>query len=376
LHIQEFYDLSDIIANKLNTTSNGQILASGGMLNIKAMSNSQALTLKPEKKLELQMPTRKFDPLMQLFTAKDSILNTQADVSKNNIDLFATNEFNWLEAGQKQIFLRNRLKYIEIPNFMDNPVYTYTKTNDKTVGKFILPYNSNLSTEEVKQKLERKYSKYYDIIKVKKQWKPLFRRKKFDYDKENSKFYEWPENWYETPYVGNTISIPLAIACRLKLITSTDSLNYENKFKEQVQKMIDTNGAYKDYVQMLDKYSFSISTLGWINCDRFFKYPAAKTDLVVKTGEFSDRFVQAMLIFPRINSVLQGTWYKGMVGFQNLPLNQKASLVCLSVKDGKAYVAIRDLVTSTEGISDLQFEETSAQKFTEKLKRFGNVKFN
>ena len=55
-------------------------------------------------------------------------------------------------------------------------------------------------------------------------------------------------------------------------------------------------------------------------------------------------------------------------------MGQDVSVVCVSVKDGKAFYAIREFSISREIQDRLEFRETSPTEFREKLKVFGSVK--
>jgi len=57
--IAEFYSMTDIIQNKLTTTSNGEILVSAGMINISASRNENPLRLKEGTTMEVGFAERK-----------------------------------------------------------------------------------------------------------------------------------------------------------------------------------------------------------------------------------------------------------------------------------------------------------------------------
>jgi hypothetical protein len=56
--VTEFYKISDILLSNLSTTSNGQLLETGGMVNITATSNNENLKLKKGQSIEIQFPTK------------------------------------------------------------------------------------------------------------------------------------------------------------------------------------------------------------------------------------------------------------------------------------------------------------------------------
>jgi hypothetical protein len=129
----------------------------------------------------------------------------------------------------------------------------------------------------------------------------------------------------------------------------------------------------KDYSQR-KQYNFSISSLGWINCDKFMNSRTQKVPFIVNTGNgFENEYFESFLIFKDFNGIMAGSWQNGTITFPNIPLGQKVSAVCIGVKDGKAYYAIKDLQVSNDEVS-LEMTETTPEDFREQLKRFGTVK--
>lgn len=347
IYVKEFYSFADIITNKLTTLSNGQPLSSGGMVHIKAQSNNEELMLQPGKKLDLSMPAGKFDPQMQLFVA---------DKEKDDL--------NWIATGQRQAFFKENHKLVTVLNTMDNP-YDVVFKDDKTIGKFFIPYNCVLSTDEMEEILMKKYARRYDVIKVRREWKPIFKKNRIGYVKD----------WYKEGVVGDSLYINIKIAAKYKLISREDSIKYEAKFKKEAEDQLKWNTAYKEYLEIREKYNFKIAGLGWINCDRFINYPPGKlNDLILTTTNgFKDTYFQAMMIIPKENSAMPGYWLNGKIYFSNLPEGKKLDVICVGTKNGKVYACIQQFTNSPDENKELKFEETTPEQFKEKLRRFGKV---
>jgi hypothetical protein len=391
LSVKEFYALSDIIGNKLTTVSNGKPLASGGMLNITANINGESVNLKPGAAIQLNMPTKLFDPSMQLFTGQEipggtgtqnplSAINTAAfsteqttDIlnSGNNAFFVMQNGINWMEAGQQQTFIKDKRKMITLLNLTDNPfsISPY-RNNTKTLGKFSIPYNCPLSIDEVKGELEKKYGDYYDRIKIVRQHKSIFRSAK------KEKALGVPFNdWYNTHTVGDSISVPLKYAVRMRMITREDSIRYEEQYRLQYEAAMKRKEDYHQYLEIREKYSFSISNLGWINCDRFINYPLSRiTEFAVQTGEgFDSDFMNATVILKKQNAALAGHWENGTIYFAKLPLGEEVNIVCVGAKAGKMYGCVQSMVVERKKIPVLQLEEITPDEFRQRLSSLGNV---
>lgn len=394
VYVQEFYSLGDIIGNKLNTVSDGVLLISGGMLNIRAMLGEEELLVKPGKTIGLQMPTQRLDPRMQLFTGQeqpdtkiipgskkdhvihlrfttegDSLLVPEASgQNKNDAGSYLNGtSINWSPAGQQQLFPLKETDDIRVLNLMDNPFAV--RYGKKTVARFIVPVDATVSVDFVKEELVKRYGNRYDVIKVRREWNP------FTWDRKN---FNSGGDWYSSACVGDSVSMKLPMARRYNLISVEDSLRIEKERIQKRESLLRQNNlreTQRDLIRLTGDYDFKLSGLGWINCDRFYNTPGPKTELVLQTDTgFEQTFFQSILIFDRMNSVMPGNWKNGRVYFSGLPVNEPVTAICIGAKEGKIYLAMQHTSVSRLKNEKLHFEETSPEVFKEKMKAFGNVK--
>src|SRR5690606_1991447 len=66
--VTEYYKISDMLLSNLSTTSNGQLLETGGMVHITATSNNEELKLNNGQSIEINFPTKQKENDMQLFS--------------------------------------------------------------------------------------------------------------------------------------------------------------------------------------------------------------------------------------------------------------------------------------------------------------------
>ena len=370
IYLQEFYKLSDIISNKLTTMSNDKPLVTGGMFNIIADAGGQQVKINPAQPLTLTIPAKSFDPFMQLFKGEQRSPVLEADTVKNELQVrdnfmsLSGAGINWIAAGQPQYsMISTKNRDITILNLRDNPYHI--SSGKKVVGYFELPYDSRLSKEEMKAELEKRYSKWYDVIKVRKQWRPWSKKNRVP-----SK-----DVWYDTQKVGDSIMVSLRLATRLKMITKEDSLAYEAEFKRQYDLAVKQEIARSEWIQKKSEYSFTVTDLGWINCDRFLNYPGRKlTDFVLNPGnEFSESYLYSVLIFSDQNSIMPGLWVNGKIVFQRIPVGSYVSVISIGVKNGKTWACVQPAYVQKEEVNKMFFEETSPEQLKRKLQRFGNV---
>ena len=184
-------------------------------------------------------------------------------------------------------------------------------------------------------------------------------------------------DWLTATTVGDSVFMHIRVAMRLKLITREDSLSYEAKWKREVEDLIKRNEAYNDFIIKGERYQFNLTGLGWINCDRFYKY--SKSQLVNYTVQTTDSlsvypYMLPMVVFKKDNAVLRGYADKnGKVVFGKIPKNEDVTLVLVGVRDGKIFTCIQELTTTRKGAQELKFSETSPEAFSKQLKRLGTV---
>ena len=389
--VKEFYSIADIISNNLATTSNDKQLITGGMLNIAAIANDKPLQIKQGAFIDLKMPTRVFNSDMQLFTGVENAVTftsvkeekpivtgrvnledktIQLDtVASENSSTFTGNFFNqginWIPAGQQQFFINDKNKYITLFDLQDNSRVVYR--GNKSIAKYLIPFDCPLSIQEMEAHLREKYGWRYDNIKVRRAWKPLSKKRRITYNTD------WV---YDEYFVGDSVTIPLSLAMRRKMITREDSLRYEMEFKKKYEEAVKRGNAYSDFVLRKNAYDFRITGLGWINCDRFLNYPPGRlSEFYVNTPEgYQGIYFASILIFEKNRSAMGGYWNtNGRISFSKLPLGEKVNLVCLGAKDGKMYAAVQQFSVERDPKITLKLEEITPEEFKEKLSRFGNV---
>jgi hypothetical protein len=374
IRIREFYALTDIIGEKLSTTSGEKLLETGGMLHIDARASNEALSVRPGAHMDLNMPAQNFNPMMQLFSAS---ARTAPETNDRNSTGGAavSGSFDWLARGQGQAFFADKSKLVPVLNLQDHPnrvvtrqpIISFGEPRSRTIATFSIPYNSPVSVAEMKALLEERYKRYYDEIRVRREWKPLWRKNRHQSQPSSV-------DWW-TAAVGDSIYLPIRLATQFKYITREDSIRWEAYWQARIDEAIRRNKSNKEFLEVADKYRFKLDGLGWINCDRFYETPASQLAELVARPEmtFDDAFVYSILIFKDGNVALPCEWKDGRIRSPKIPVGEAVSLVCLGVKNGKAFTCIKQLRTGREPVTDLKFEESSPGQFKEQLRRFGTV---
>ena len=86
----------------------------------------------------------------------------------------------------------------------------------------------------------------------------------------------------------------------LKVVYKTPKGN----FKEEFENKINDDNLNRAMVSDINRYLFSTSQIGWINCDRFYNDKREKTDFFVQTDE--SNCVNIQLVFKSIKAIQPG----------------------------------------------------------------------
>ena len=351
--LTEFYSDEDMITGKLSTSTNGQQLVTGGMLNIQAEADGVPVKIAPDKAISVDMPTRNYDEKMQLYTgvARNSKEYTyKLNYSKDSLvpaeESSPAEMINWLPAGQNQGF--NDMygpRVFKVPDIAGDP-YKVHYGKKKIKATFLISRDLKMSNKEVKEKLQR-YSLYYDEIKVRRLvFGPNFLR--FSKD--------------EVPVIkGDSIVMKFESALRLKLVSKEDSIRYR---KLLYQDSVNRENKRK----YLTDYRFEVRALGWINCDRLLE-PGPRTEFTINLGEEVDagNFV-SQLVFDRYKSIMQGFYSGSKIQFRSLPVGEPVHLVTVGVIDGKVYSCIKSFEVSRQEVDGLPLQETNSEEFRKNVK--------
>ncbi len=348
--VKEFYKYADMVANGLTTMSDNRQLVTGGMLYICAKVKGREVLINPGKEIRVFIPD---------LTPKDS-MEIFEGVTKNTVDTIASNlaqqsKINW-QLTRVRIDSPVLKMFIRAIDLKDDNIH-YTVYNGKTKAVFYRSTKSVYSKDELKAVLQKKYGDYYDKIRVRRLWKRDLLFQKIDAVEEE--YYHLVYNSYG---VGDTAEL-LPLTIKINKLEPIDTVykvvQWVNKgFKDMRQPNFPAN----TLTNIGEKYSIGINKLGWINCDRFFKYPGKTGVFIVDLKDSSFNYMTFM-VFENFKSIMQAGVNGNYAIFDNVPVGEPVKIISVGIKDGQTVSVVKNTVI-TEGIyKDLSFEPTSALDF-------------
>lgn len=377
VQLKEFYDKSDIVLGNLSTRSGDQLLETAGMIYLDAKSKGQKLEIKPGKQVVVHFPKKEDDyQEMNLFYADDtagdsSVSNWEIDTVKLFKKTLSLAGYGWWYPD-----VDDSTSYDFKPrNFVDtgyywNPLDFYVRSFDfseatikaleKSSNRNDYPYFDDWNGSGVECELVVSEKGYIKNIKINTNI-PSYARKEILRFLRGLPRLESGKNKY-----GDIIE-----RRGLLLIRSGDIVpiyktsegyvkSFDQKYKQfeksPIQSMDDAE---------LNYYVFSITKLGWINCDRFYEVQE-KVDVLAEIQVSPN--TKLMMAFGDIDAVLAPDIANGKYVFPNVPIGRPVTIIGIKNENGKFKTAFQQTTTTAQPIRDLVFQETTLTKLREDLK--------
>jgi hypothetical protein len=348
--VKEFYNYGDMVTNGLTTMSDNQQLITGGMIYLSAKVNGKEIAVNPEKEIRVFIPNLTAKDSMQIF--EGVVKNKEDTVSAK---LSKQDKINW-QLTRYRIDSPVLKMFVRAIDLKDDHIDYTTTYNGKTKAVFYRATQSVYSKEELKVILQKKYGGYYDKIRVRKQWERNLLFKKVESTEEE--YYQVAYNSYG---VGDTAELqPFTIK-----INKLEPIDTVYKIVRWI------NTGYKDVRrpdfpsntlnEIGEKYSIGLNKLGWINCDRFFKYPGKKIDFVVDLKDSSFNYI-TYLVFENFKSIMQSGERGNYAVFSDVPVGEPVKVISIGIRNGKTMAVVKNTITGNSILNDLQFESTTSSE--------------
>jgi hypothetical protein len=356
IELVELTNSEALFKSNAATISNGRLLVSGGSYFIGMYCNGQRLVVKPNQQLQIQVPKFKKGS-MELFYG-DRNVDGNMNWERANIPLQSNNTINFVQqyaaynppfpdtvTAKKAIPVRNNILYSSLATevgFVDkrmrlsDMIDTLQKNGvDKMIDTVLIAhkhytFRDYSITNDIVFKYEMKYEKRYRIMscaEIEREKDSLQKAKneKLFRDAANAKY---AEEWRKK--------------------------NEENSLSSQLQQYYTTTG---------------ITTLGWINCDRFYNNPT--TEIPVEIPVTINTPIQYFLIYKSFNGLMNGFFNSNTATniIAKMPIGQTVTMVAFTKKDGITYQYSNDFTIEKNKKVTLAFTPISPEKLK---KMFGD----
>ncbi len=387
LEVKEYYKISDMIFANLTTTSGGRMIETGGMLHVSASVNNEKCTVRPGKAIEIGFPYSEKKDKMFLFEGErsgnlidwklanmtdnvkisDKLMITDAPETESNSEVFFIVEDMPEFPGGEQA-MRRFLK--------ENAVYPSSMLGKEVEGKvtvtFVVDSEGNTTKIRVVKGLDETLDKVavYAVSNFPK-WRPGRQR-----GKPVDVSYTVSVNFSAQRGELNQEEINKAKVLEDKL----KSFKYDNesakyllnsdkikKFEENIE-----NENFKESSAFeVNRYLFSTTRLGWLNCDRFLDENRNLTDLFVLNENQDNTIVS--VIFHRFKSLIPGNIESGKIVFQNIPEGEKVTIVVIKAEESKILLSVNEIVISDKNEVFPDFQKVTLELLKKEIEKLNVI---
>ncbi len=353
--LTEAIDLSSFLSLNLSTQSDGEMLQSGGMINISAQTASgKEVFLDSNKNLEIKVPYQNFQKGMEVFISDkgEDWTSTGRPVAADALNIYSLRpKLNF-----------SNLRYFKVPHFRRD--YTNKPSKPELIGKPKPPkrpneteYFKSLKWYEqpiariIKKRQNEAYTnalnRYEDNRSTYKRRKEHYERHSLEYNQKMNAYHEAYQKWNRQQLTDsldfkNVEAYINAVNENKKIYEAIR--DKERLIDEEWKRRIDS--AMESYSDdsavsgtLVNSYVMHYNELTWINIDRFLKYkPSDLRPITLKDTDASGE--KTYIVFKDIKSLLplrkseDGKLYKR----DGIPKKEKAALLAYKVEDGKALV--------------------------------------
>lgn len=352
IELNEFYDLKDCIKSKLTTTSNGQLIESGGMVFVEAFDESGKLDLSTDAALNIVFKTQEdgLEEGMQVFNGK-----------------VENGALNWVPANKTAIAQPIKAVSGKPSTSIEGPAISFygiqnieviSGERESLILFGLIPWE-DMTTKE-KERYEGDQKKYAEAIQKRKEIQE--------------------QQWHNTQFNRGALSWAELTADEQKSFNNSVSA-YEKAMKKKAAEYARIVKAYQDslatvqkkaaeemakyYASSLSEFqkktrdgqmtftlrgALSVRQLGWINCDRFVN-PTSRINQVVSCNMEPNTEVQ--LIFKDIAGIMSGySDQTGRVIFASIPSGSEAFLLYKGKQDadGNFEFDLQEIKTSKDPV--------------------------
>lgn len=363
IKLEECYDLSEILAAKLSTTSDGNLIETAGMINVKAFSGSSEVFLREGRSYELFFPKngnenndfRLFygewqkDGIINWNVAEDDLIEDRYDavqLEQTNLSARIDSSEPAVQNTSAQImFNQGQTCFI---NISESHFRRGTKISEMDYFNWKLASGENLNQwfvsnfnpdpqmlnrfcdEGLRSQITFKVNGSGDFMSY-----YISQESITDYDR----------------LIANFLSTMPALDLSQLMPNYNDDhaciLTFSSRRGDQPEQFVaQFKRAHKDNpdkplsnvdMASLDYFVFNSSQLGWINCDRFLE-TEENIEFVVNSSSGSDCSVS--MVFSDINSVMKGVKRNNDYVFSNVPKNRDVRIIGLDSRDGNALMCV------------------------------------
>lgn len=398
IQLKEFYKLSDIVfANLTTQTKEGELIETGGMVQIEASQPSKAkLELMPDKSITLKFPSTTSKEGMKTFLGEEdafgNVVWAEEDQELEIVDVQNNVSSTLVTPGLDFESVKIFTIVEDMPVFKGCEGLTSRSLKEKCTNEKMIEYlNKNAKFPSYNSKLSGKNGVLVQFkinerglvfdVTVVKSTAPKLNKYAIAAVKSMPRF---------TP--GKQRGIPVRVQYTIPVtynvtegspnaLNERESQRYlaemNKKSQEDIEEALDntledSTISAVDQLSIAQGYVLSSANLGWINCDR---YPLAQNGKSSFNVFEKDQRINCSLILHSVRGIVSPRYIKqGKYIFPQLPNEEKVTVLAFKNENNKNYVSY-ELTTHDKSDHTFNFEPLTKerlQQITQELDAINN----
>ncbi|WP_153799632.1 hypothetical protein [Foetidibacter luteolus] len=348
--VKEMLRQEDMLKMQAPTTSNGELLESGGSWLIEAKSGERKVNVKNGRSYAISLPDTRYNGYDVFYgnNALDSAIDWSLSEGKNE---FSIGVYSMSGVGiTGHLFKRHSFSSDDRTDALSasfvNQAWIITPT---TIQKYSIRKKKLLIQGKERMFAEERY-KSSEIYLAEMEKKDIDFLERFsrqcsvvEYIRDNrfasNTGYilenEWQGKFYQV-VIDSTL-----LAGTSRLFPDGLRKSFSKRVEGFIKAAIMASGQPASLVN--NKPVAYVTTFGWINCDRFYKSPGPKMNYYAKLSTPSKlSALQPFLLFRNIKSLLSGTTSKGRLLFSKIPKGNEVKCIVLARANDKTLVGATD----------------------------------
>jgi hypothetical protein len=356
IELLELTDNSAMLLNNTQTTSNGQILVTGGAYYLNMTSDGKQLKMKQGKGLEVEFP-KLTDSEMGLYTGERDSLG----------------QMNWIETTAKfeststndTSMLKNNSKSDAAPSKPTKPL----EVSDQDDRVLTVVFEDTMLIPELKEFNNVSFRVNddcdYNPNDGDKFWTKVSISKSEDDGEYLISFEGFSKAGKKTTRKYEVTPVLEGSDYKTALKRYEDKYNkYTAYQKQKAEKQAEKEFQRKTYG------AIELLNFGWINCDRLLNDASLRTDIQILVTNDSLSGARIYAVFKDSNSIVTAYYFKDQketTAFRNIPRGQELSIIALSSQNETPYMFESTINTETDSRIQVNFAPTTHAEIKERM---------
>ncbi len=358
LEITEYYAVYEMIDANLSTQSGNEILETGGMLYMQATFNEKECVIKDNSSIKIHFKEITQSDSMQVFTGNET---------ENGIDWELINDSDKDDLDEVLTEKSEQSYFILVENM---PTF---KGGDKNAfGNYM---SSQLNYPIIAQEKGIEGTVYvsfvideFGLIQNPK----ILRGVHPSLDYEALRAISSTPRW--TPGTQNGRPVPVLMTFPVIFILDGLPVDENNRITtiSEYDTLVQNDSVMQKFARInefMSEFYLRTNKLGWINCDKYYRYPNKSNIKILVDTEYESYFA----VFNRNRSIMRPDSYNDkpkIIGFNNIPSHQKVLILGIKFTNEETYFTSFE-AKPTKDIYTPTFEKIDKKELIDKMKKLG-----